>query len=181
MATSPIVIVSKRQKKVQKDLEGRGYVLVDVTSSSEDVTFRKFSPFYPHGDIPVPGNASVSMSVEGVWQALKVFEKEGVDMSKLKIKTMKNLKRAVGEKRGRVKGHAYGSEVLDYVTARKTIYIPTYQYVLEHVLQNELALLKAMFEEGQKIALVDFDVNEDVENTAKPLSHASLIKSALMS
>lgn len=178
-----IVIVSKRQKKRQSDLESKGYVLVDVTSSSENETFRKFSPFYPHGNIPVPGMPGVtSYSVEGIWQGLKVFEKESIDLSKLNIKSMKNIKRAVGEKRGRVKGHAWETkeQVLDYISARKKIYIPTYHYVLEHHLKNELALLKGLLQEGQKIAFVDFESNEDIENTTKPLSHASLIKHVLV-
>ena len=36
-----------------------------------------------------------------------------------------------------------------------------------------------MEENDGKVALLDYDTNEDVENTAKPLSHASLIKAAL--
>lgn len=180
MATPTIVLVGKRSKKAQEALKEDGYVLIDVTSSSEDVTFRKFSPFYPHGGIPVPGTYLRSQSVEGVWQALKVFEKEGVDMKKLSITSMKNIKRAVGEKRGRVLGHQFGDQVIGYVEARKAIYVPTYQFVLENKLRSEIELLRGLLTEGHKIALVDYDVNEDIEDVRKPLSHASLIKREIL-
>jgi hypothetical protein len=177
-----IVIVSKRQKKAQGQLVAQGYTLVDVTSNSESPTFQKFSPFYPHGGIPVPGqHGKTSESVEGVWQGLKVFENQGVDTKKFAVNSMKNLKRVKTEKTGRVVGHDMGGELLDYVTARKNIYIPTYSYVLEHHLKNEVALLKGMLEEGAKLAILDYDVNENVEDTSKPLSHASLIKNHLKS
>lgn len=179
--TLMLQIVSKRQKKAQEGLERDGWVLVDVTSSSPDETFKKFSPFYPHGNIPVPGlPGSTSESVEGIWQGLKAFEKEGVDKSKFSIKNMKNIKRATGEKRGRVRGHLLGDQLIDYVTARKTIYIPSYQHVLKHHLVSELILLKGLLAEGNKVALIDFDVNPNVEDTSKPLSHASIIKTALL-
>ena len=38
------------------------------------------SPFYPHGDIPVPFSQGYTAAcVEAVWQGLKVFEDEDVD------------------------------------------------------------------------------------------------------
>jgi hypothetical protein len=84
-----------------------------------------------------------------------------------------------GVKRGKVTGHMFEQRLIDYVRARETIYIPTYNYVLRTKLHSEIALLKGLIKEGQKIALIDYDVNEDVQNTTKPLSHASLIKAAL--
>jgi len=40
----------------------------------------KFSPFYPHGGIPVPfAPGYFSETVEGIWQGLKVFEKADGD------------------------------------------------------------------------------------------------------
>lgn len=181
MAPSSIVIVSKRQKKSRDALEKEGYIIVDVTSTSDIDTFRKFSPFYPHGGIPVPGmKDATAASVEGVWQGLKVFEKEGIDMKKFTITNMRNIKRAVGAKRGRVMGHMYGEDIIGYVDARKSIYVPAYNYVLRNHLKNELALLTGMISEGKKLALIDFDTNEDLENTAKPLAHASLVKKALL-
>ena len=49
--------------------------IIDVTSRGIEPWVR-FSPFYPHGGIPIPNSPSVSaQSVEGLWQGLKVFAK----------------------------------------------------------------------------------------------------------
>ncbi|WP_374223344.1 hypothetical protein [Streptomyces sp. F63] len=50
-----------------------GAEVIDVTSRAPEPWVR-LSPFYPHGGIPVPYCDDVtSESVEGIWQALKVF------------------------------------------------------------------------------------------------------------
>jgi hypothetical protein len=186
VSTDNISIVNKRHKKRITELAGLGSIIVDVTSSSDNLMFRKFSPFYPHGNIPVPSSGKikiVSASVEGVWQGLKVFEKEGIDITKFNITTMKNLKRVVGTKRGSVFGHViYGAEqnILGYVNARKAIYIPTYYFILNHYLNEEIGYLLSLLGKGHKLVLLDYDVNEDVENTSRPLSHASLIKTYIV-
>ena len=51
--------------------------IIDVTSKGNE-PWVKFSPFYPHGDNPVPFLDRTAQSVEGIWQALKVFENEDV-------------------------------------------------------------------------------------------------------
>jgi len=175
MENYSITIVSKRRKREQAKLINDGYLLIDVTSKSDDATFQKFSPFYPHKDVPVVGLSITSESVEGVWQGLKVFEKEGVDLSKFRIKNMKNIKRPVNEKRGRIVGHLLNGNTLDYKTARKKIYIPTYQWLLRNKLCKELQLLQDLVKEHGKIAFIDYDTNTDIENLKKPLSHASII------
>jgi hypothetical protein len=66
-------------------------VLIDVTSRGSEPWVR-LSPFYPHGGIPVPFTPGVvSASVEGIWQALKVFERTDVDRRKLDVTTMTGL------------------------------------------------------------------------------------------
>ena len=45
--------------------------VIDLTSKG-DLPWRKFSPFYPHGDIPIPLlPGATAWSVEDIWQALK--------------------------------------------------------------------------------------------------------------
>ena len=84
-----------------------GAAILDLTSRGS-APWVKFSPFYPHGQIPVPGAPDrSSASVEGLWQALKVFEHADVDESKLAITSMKGIKRGAG-KLGRVLGHREG-------------------------------------------------------------------------
>lgn len=63
-----------------------------------------------------------------IWQGLKVFDAAGIDTSKFEITSMKGLKRTV-RRFGRVLGHQAGvgsDTLLDYVAARKAIYLPAY-------------------------------------------------------
>ena len=72
-----------------------GATVLDLTSRGPDPWVR-FSPFYPHGGVPIPFTEGLTgMSVEGIWQGLKVFETADVDPSKFTIATMKGLKRTV--------------------------------------------------------------------------------------
>lgn len=150
--------------------------VLDLTSRGPDPWVR-FSPFYPHGGIPVHGSPGrTATTVEGVWQALKVFERADVDERYLGITTMRGLKRSVRQ-HGRVLGHRDGltsETLLPYITARRTIYLPTYKYVLEHHLQPELAELRRLAA-ANDVVLLDFANNVDIDDPAKPLSHAGLV------
>jgi hypothetical protein len=64
---------------------------------------------------------------------------------------------------------------LGYIEARKLIYIPTYQWVLENKVQDIVRRM-AEVSKTKTIILLDYDTNADIENPNKPLSHASLIK-----
>lgn len=167
----PIEVASKRRKLKRPDA-----VVIDVTSRGPDPWVR-FSPFYPHGQIPVPLSPGVtSESVEGLWQALKVFESTDVDPSKLAVTSMKGLKRTV-RRFGQVRGHRAGlagDRLLDYRTARQEIYLPAYRWVLEHRLQAEVARLHELAESAD-VVLLDYTTNGDVEDLSTPLSHAALI------
>ena len=68
-----------------------------------------------------------------------------------------------------------GKELLGYIEARKQIYIPTYQWVLENKVSTIIERLK---EAGKTktIILLDYNTNCDVDDPSKPLSHAFLIK-----
>jgi hypothetical protein len=152
-------------------------VVIDVTSrGSEPWLF--FSPFYPHGNIPVPFSPGwFSASVEGIWQGLKVFEQTDIDISKFKVTTMKNIKRST-KTHGKILGHRKGVEgtsLLSYVDARRQIYLPSYYWVLEHCLQEQLIKLKKI-EQTKSVVLLDYETNVDVANISRPLSHAGLIK-----
>lgn len=167
----PIEVASKRRKVTRPDA-----VVVDVTSRGPDPWVR-FSPFYPHGEIPVPMSSGVtSASVEGVWQALKVFESSDVDLSKLSVTSMKGLKRTV-RRFGQVRGHRAGlagDHLLDYRTARYEIYLPTYRWVLENRLREEVARLHELAGVAD-VVLLDYTTNGDPDDLSTPLSHAALI------
>ena len=51
-----------------------------------------------------------------------------------------------------------------------------YEHVLRAYLANEVLLLKGLVDEGNRVIFLDYDTNEDIENPAKPLSHASVLK-----
>lgn len=165
-----IHVDSRRKKLATIEKSYPGATIIDVTSKADEPWVR-FSPFYPHGGIPVPGSELESESVEGLWQALKVFESEGVDHAKLAVTNMKGIKRSV-RTRGRVLGHQFAGELLGYLEARKRVYLPSYRWVLENRLFDEVAQLKTI---AGDVVLLDYETNGDLENLAKPLSHASLV------
>ena len=152
-------------------------VLIDVTSHATD-QWQQLSPFYPHYNIPVPFSPGVNAAcVEGVWQGLKVFEHEDIDLSCFTNGTMHNLKRTVAT-HGPCIGHrkgVQGTQLLDYVEARKQIFIPTYGWMLQYKAADLIKQLRKL-SATQTVVLLDFNTNADIEDTSKPLSHASLVK-----
>lgn len=173
-----MIIIESKRKKAETIL--RKYpdaILADVTSQAKDGLV-KLSPFYPHGGIPVPFSPGYTATcVEAIWQGLKVFEHQGIDISLFQNDTMRGLKRTV-RKFGKPLGHqkgVNGTELLGYIEARKQIYIPTYRWVLE----NKVSYIIDRLREASKtktIVLLDYDTNADVDDPRKPLSHASLVK-----
>jgi hypothetical protein len=172
----PLTVASKRKKVETILAQYPNALILDVTSHGT-LPWVKFSPFYPHGNIPVPYSPGyVSATVEGIWQGLKVFEHADVDLSKFSIVNMKGLKRSI-RSYGKVRGHRAGvasERLLSYHDARYTIYLPAYKWVLDHSLQEEIAELRPL-SQTQFIVLLDYETNMDIENVSKPLSHAALI------
>lgn len=172
-----IVIESKRRKRENILKKYPGGIIADVTSHATDDLI-KLSPFYPHGGIPVPFSVGVTATcVEAVWQGLKVFETADVDVRMFLNDTMKNIKRTVrrfGKPLGHRKG-VNGSELLQYIEARKLIYIPTYRWMLEHKVPRIIERLKEA-SKTKTIILLDYNTNCDVDDPKKPLSHAFLVK-----
>ena len=175
-----------KNKKCSTDRIKREYpdcVIIDVTSKAQD-EFKKLSPFYPHGSIPIPGyEERYGYSVEGIWQGLKVFENEGPSIWTIHNHSMKGLKRST-KVHGKCLGHVYGHwekpyNLLGYIEARKKIYVPAYKWVLENKcadLVNKIRIIA----QHKTVILLDYNTNEDIERASKPLSHASLIKMYLL-
>lgn len=173
-----MILIETKRKKAKTILKKYpNAILADVTSKAKDGLVR-LSPFYPHGNIPVPFSEGYTAScVEAIWQGLKVFEGCDVDVSLFGNTTMKGIKRTV-RKYGRPLGHRKGikgTELLGYIEARKQIYIPTYKWVLENKVKDIIDRLREA-SKTKTIVLLDYDTNADVEDGRKPLSHASLIK-----
>ena len=171
-----IIVKNKRCSAEKLNKEYPGCKIIDVTSKG-DAEWSKLSPFYPHGGIPVPFSGQLtSMSVEGIWQGLKVFGANDVDVSSFRNATMKNIKRTV-RRYGKCLGHRKGirgTELLQYIDARKQIYVPSYFWMLENKCQKQIDQLVELSKQNTVI-LLDYDTNGDLDDPSKPLSHASLI------
>jgi hypothetical protein len=169
-------VVSRRRGSAWQAKNHPGAAVVDVTSKGP-APWVRLSPFYPHGGIPVPFSPGVTgESVEGVWQALKVFDGADVDAAKLRVTTMTGLKRTV-RRFGPVLGHRAGLEGVDllpYEEARRRVYLPTYRWVLENRVEAEVAELRALAAE-RDVVLLDYTTNGDVTDLSTPLSHAALV------
>ena len=173
-----MIVIQNKRKKPENILKAYpGAIICDVTSKAKD-SLVKLSPFYPHGGIPVPFSEGwTATCVEAIWQGLKVFASADVDTEMFKNDTMKNIKRTVrrfGKPLGHRKG-VNGKELLGYIDARKQIYIPTFRWVLENKVADIIAKMKEAAK-AKTIVLLDYDTNSEVDNPAKPLSHAYLIK-----
>jgi hypothetical protein len=177
MANLQPIHVESRRKKLDtvRKLHPEANI-VDVTSNGEEPWVR-FSPFFPHGGVPIPNTSEFAHSVEGLWQGLKVFETEDIDPTKWRITSMKNIKRS-SRSRGRVLGHRFGvgSDLLfPYRDARRNIYLPAYRWVLDHRLSQEVAELRVLAS-TKPLVLLDYETNCDVDNLSRPLSHGGLVK-----
>jgi hypothetical protein len=166
-----------------------GTRIIDVTSKAAH-PWRRFSPMFPHGGIPIPYFANrTADSVEGVWQGLKRFEFENqIDCRCFDNRSMRDIKRTSrakglsGVARGRVLGHQLGvheTVLLNYVEARALIYLPSYRWVLEHRLQDEVVALRNIAR-AFRIVLLDYSTNSEVTRADKPLSHAALVRAYLL-
>ena len=174
-----IYIANKRCKdKTLHKKYGEDAIICDVTSKSNNNQLVRLSPFYPHGDVPVPFSDGITAScVEAIWQGLKVFQNCDIDISLFANTSMKSIKRTT-RTYGPVLGHrkgVNGKELLDYLSARREIYLPTYRWVLENKVNNIITRLKEA-SKTKTIVLLDFTTNSDPFDITKPLSHAYLIK-----
>ncbi|PXX71406.1 hypothetical protein DFR70_101828 [Nocardia tenerifensis] len=167
----PLYVANRRRTTLRREFPDA--LVIDVTSRADEPWVR-LSPFYPHGGIPVPGHPErTSRSVEGVWQALKVFATEQEDFAKLDIATMKGIKRTV-RRLGAPLGHRLDGTLLDYEQARRLIYLPTYRWVLENRVPELVAELRKLSAD-RDVVLLDYTTNGDVADLSSPLSHAALV------
>ena len=173
----PMIIIESKRKSLESLKEKYpDAMMIDVTSKAQD-EFVKFSPLYPNGGIPVPFSEGIAVSVEGIWQGLKVFKEADVDTSFFSRRDMKSLNRTV-RKYGPCLGHrkgVHGEELLGYIEARKLIFLPCYKWVLENKLQKLVAAVR-IISKNKPVVLLDYNTNPDVSNPKSELSHASLIK-----
>jgi hypothetical protein len=169
-------VMSRRRSAAAIEAAALDALVLDVTSRGP-APWVRLSPFYPHGDVPVPFSpGETGESVEGVWQALKVFADADVDPGRLRVTTMKGLKRTV-RRYGAVRGHRTGltgDRLLGYEEARRRIYLPTYRWILENAAADLVAELRRISVD-RDVVLLDHTTNGEVANLGTPLSHAALV------
>ena len=144
-----------------------GSVVIDV-SSYAPAPYCTFSPMWIHGGIPVPGMpGEASDTVEGVWQGLKV----------IRGRIATRYFRGPGAKRGgKPSGHQLGKQELGVVDARRLIYVPTYEWVLEN--RIDPALVRGFIDTalaGTKQHFHDVGDNGDPNDPDQPLAHAAVL------
>ena len=158
------------------DLEER--VIIDLTSRNRDKSFaRQVSPFYV-GPVTGPDGASAD-SLEVFWQVGKVFPhhddngKPGADYfayrermysakpGEIPKPVMRHPYREFGYEADDMLYWAFWNkekkeyEQLTYLEARKKVYIPEYAKLVAN--SDALKWMKSLLEQGEKIALLDFD------------------------
>lgn len=144
-----------------------GSVVIDVSSYAEP-PFCELSPMWVHGGIPVPGMPGVvSDTVEGVWQGLKV----------IRGATAPRYFRGPGAKRGgKPSGHQFGKHLLGVVEARRRIYVPTYEWMLENKIDAAvLDQLLAVARRGVVQFVHDVGDSGDPNDATQPLAHAAVL------
>ena len=155
-----MIYVENKKRKIEKIKEQYPNAdILDITSSSELRYAQILSPFYPHGNIPIPFTDGLKATcVEVVWQGLK--------------RTVRMYGKPLGHRKG-----VYGKELLNYFDARMLIYIPTYKWVLDNVpeVHNVLMRIKERSKDHD-IVFLDYNTNTEFRDTSSPLSHAGLVK-----
>lgn len=175
-----IYIENKRRKLERIKTQYPNAEILDLTSNSCCRNGQILSPFFPHGNIPIPFSPNAyATCVESIWQGLKVFETSDIDLTVFHNTTMHNIKRTT-KRYGKIIGHRKGingMEILDYKSAKKLIYLPSYKWMLDNI--SEVSeVLKKIKERMQKhdIVFLDYNTNQNIEDDTKPLSHALLVK-----
>lgn len=149
-----IVIHKDNLEEIDFYINTQKYFLVDL----KDDDWKALHPAYPYGNIPIPFfEDQKAISVEGVWEALKLFETCGVDDAKFYVTDMQNIRRTE-EYYGNYLGHRVGSTILSYEEAYESIYKNLYRKVLETSAKDTFQELKKI-NETSPIIIVD-----DTEN-----------------
>ena len=166
-----------------------GYTKVNTTSRSGEEWSKRFSPFYlgPCA-VRIDGKLTAVKIFENAWQYSKHYKKHTVQefnkWSQDGFKKEKASRFPMG--RGAKPMYAlHNEEKLNYVEARFKIYAPLYEKCINKYCIDSLNRLKTMYENGEKIALFDFDghgyhlgnlkLEDVIYNTRRKMGHSFVL------
>jgi hypothetical protein len=176
-----MVIVKKICGNGGVEMMKKAYADAVVLNMTEKGAMCKLSPKFPHEGIPVPFEEGVmALSVDGIWNGCKVFERRGIDKRYFDKDMMKEVDREVkyGKRCKGFRSGVKGAKLMDEVEARRKILIPAYNWMLENKCGKLLEVLKKISKE-RTVVLLDYSENGDVENVEEPLSYAALVKAKI--
>ncbi|WP_099109180.1 MULTISPECIES: hypothetical protein [Xenorhabdus] len=180
-------IFASRQEALNTMLDDTSnYMMVDSFKGApvNMRVFESFNPFHvwPSPSIPVPGQPKrLAQSVESVWQGVKLVD--GItDFNQF---LGQPTKRPEDHERRQLKNYCYadslfvyGDRLLDLLSARFLIYLPTYLFILEKLVPE--ALLRELNQHLTSVGPVlfyDWDANQNITDTSSSFSHSALLAS----
>jgi hypothetical protein len=184
-----VIIIGPKDVKKYSSVD-----VINTTSSSKDWG-RQLSPFFL-GPVKINNNKT-SFNLENAWQYSKCYKEFIDENDNVSDKYYKwahngwNTKWAVRYPMGKGASPLFSlwnGKRLDYIEARKEIYIPLY---IEAVRKTEAyKKLKQIYKEKGKVVLFDFDgyefemtktnFNEVVDNPHKKMGHAFVLAKLLL-
>lgn len=157
----------------------------DVTALTHDPRLLPLSPFYPHGRIPVAftDRKLTGVSLEAIWNGLKVFEHEGADFTKFECESRMVVRRPGKQGRGRLLGFQQGSfaerPLLTELEARGYIYAPTFWHILAYRCTATVDFLRTQIERVD-IVLLDHSSEHNRRDLEFPLMTSVLLRDYLL-
>ena len=152
--------VKEAQKIWQKAL------VFDVTLGG---AMEKMDPSFPIEKVKIPGIRKWALSLNGVWEGLKVFSKKNEIDSTYFFNEKKLGKTRKCKSYGNLIGVKIGEEVLDVEKGIEEVFVKGYKYLLENRYDGLMNVIKNAAKEKVVVLL---DYNED----RYPVSHAEMIK-----
>jgi len=122
-----------------------------------------------------------SDSVEGIWQGLKVVDRQ-IDHFQLRgfpsKRPSEEFRRANYSYQYTDSCFSYGGKEIDLITARFLIYAPAYLYLLRFLTPPELnAAVSNAIQSGGQVVFYDWDENQSIVDPRTSFSHSSLLRS----
>lgn len=144
-------------------------LVFDVTM---DGAMKKMDPAYPVGKVEIPGRMVKGLSLSGVWEGLKVFEKK-MEIDEEWMNDERKLGRIRGCKSwGKFEGIMIKGEVVKEEEGRK-IFIRIYE---EMIKERFGRVLEGIKREAEKRTVVLLDYKEENE---RPFNHVEILKEML--